>query len=102
MGFYDKHILPSVVHFTCGQKPAMKQRAKVVPLAEGRVVEIGIGSGLNIPYYDTRKVTHLWGVDPSREMWAIAERCAALPDVDTRSESDILGYNSRGLFTNGD
>lgn len=36
------------------------------------------------------------------EMWAIAERCAALPDVDTRSESDILGYNSRGLFTNGD
>lgn len=76
MGFYDKRILPKVVHFTCGQKPAMKQRAKVVPLAAGRVLEIGIGSGLNIPFYDPSKVTHLWGVDPSREMWAIAERSA--------------------------
>lgn len=82
MGFYDKRILPKVVHFTCGQKPAMKQRAKVVPLAAGRVVEIGIGSGLNIPYYDTRKVTHLWGVDPSREMWAIAERNAKERHID--------------------
>ncbi|NNK32462.1 MAG: SAM-dependent methyltransferase, partial [Xanthomonadales bacterium] len=43
----------------------MKQREKVVPLAEGRVLEIGIGSGLNIPYYDPDRVTHLWGLDPS-------------------------------------
>jgi len=76
MGFYDYYVLPRLVHFTCGQKPAMKQREKVVPLATGKVLEIGIGSGLNIPYYDPAKVTHLWGVDPSREMWAIAERNA--------------------------
>jgi len=36
------------------------------------------------------------------EMATIAERCAALPDVDTRSESEILGYNQQGLLTNGD
>jgi len=77
MGFYDKYLLPRLVHFTCGQKPAMKQRQKVVPLAAGRVLEIGIGSGLNIPLYDTRKVVHLWGLDPSREMWSIAEKNAA-------------------------
>ena len=76
MGFYDKYLLPKVVHFTCGTSPAMKQRAKVVPLATGRVLEIGIGSGLNVPFYDTRKVTHLWGLDPSKEMWAIAEKNA--------------------------
>jgi len=76
MGFYDTYLLPRVVHFTCGLKPAMKQRQKVVPLAQGRVLEIGIGSGLNIPFYDPAKVNHLWGLDPSREMWAIAGKNA--------------------------
>jgi ubiquinone/menaquinone biosynthesis C-methylase UbiE len=62
----------------------MRQREKVVPLARGRVLEIGIGSGLNLPYYDARKVSKLWGLDPSPEMTRIAERSArAVPfDVD--------------------
>lgn len=77
MGFYDRHLLPRVVHFTCGLKPAMKQRQKVVPLAAGRVLEIGIGSGLNIPFYDAARVQHLWGLDPSADMWAIAQKNAA-------------------------
>ena len=76
MGFYDKHLLPKVVHFACGQNPPMKQREKIIPLAEGLVLEIGIGSGLNIPYYDSSRVDHLWGIDPSREMWAIAKKNA--------------------------
>lgn len=76
MGLYSKYVLPQVVHFTCGQKPTMKQREKIIPLAEGRVLEIGIGSGLNIPYYDAGRVSHLWGLDPSPEMWAIAKRHA--------------------------
>ena len=74
MGIYDKYLLPKVVHFTCGLKPTMRQREKVVPLAEGRVLEIGIGSGLNLPFYDSSKVEHVWGLDPSREMWAIAKK----------------------------
>jgi ubiquinone/menaquinone biosynthesis C-methylase UbiE len=82
MGFYDKFLLPRIVHFTCGLKPAMKQREKVVPLAEGRVLEIGIGSGLNIPFYDAGRVEHLWGVDPSAEMWAIAGRNAMDHHID--------------------
>lgn len=76
MGLYSKYVLPHVVHFTCGQKPAMKQREKIIPLATGRVLEIGIGSGLNIPYYDAQQVNRLWGLDPSPEMWAIAKRNA--------------------------
>ena len=76
MGFYDKYLLPKLVHFACGQKPTMKQREKVIPLAEGLVLEIGIGSGLNIPFYDPEKVDHLWGIDPSREMWVIAKKNA--------------------------
>jgi len=82
MGFYDKHLLPRVVHFTCGLKPAMKQRQKVVPLADGKVLEIGIGSGLNIPFYDARRVEHLWGLDPSADMWAIAQKNAEAHHLD--------------------
>ena len=77
MGFYDKYLLPRLVHLTCGLNPSMKQREKVVPLAVGDVLEIGIGSGLNIPYYDSDRVRHLWGLDPSPEMWSIARRNAA-------------------------
>ncbi len=51
----------------------MRQREKVVPQASGRVLEIGSGSGLNLPYYDAGKVEHLFALDPSPEAWAIAE-----------------------------
>jgi ubiquinone/menaquinone biosynthesis C-methylase UbiE len=76
MRLYEKYLLPRLVHLTCGQKPTMRQREKVVPLATGRVLEIGIGSGLNIPFYNTQNVEHLWGLDPSAEMWEIARKNA--------------------------
>lgn len=58
----------------------MRQREKIVPKAAGRVLEIGIGSGLNLPYYDANRVSRLWGLDPSRELWALArKRVATLP-----------------------
>ncbi len=82
MDIYAKYFLPKIVHFTCGLKPTMRQREKVVPLASGRVLEIGIGSGLNLPFYDSSKVEHLWGLDPSREMWAIAEKRMKSVDLD--------------------
>ena len=76
MGWYSKYILPQVVHFTCGLKPNMRQREKVVPRARGRVLEVGIGSGLNFPFYDATKVTKVWGLEPSPEMTRMAERSA--------------------------
>jgi ubiquinone/menaquinone biosynthesis C-methylase UbiE len=51
----------------------MKQRAKVVPLAEGRVLELGIGMGLNLALYDAAKVESVTGVDPAAELRAVAE-----------------------------
>jgi len=76
MDFYDRYLLPKLVHMACSQKPSRRQREKVVPLAAGRVLEIGIGTGLNIPFYDPEQVTHLWGLDPSAEMWSIAQKNA--------------------------
>jgi len=55
----------------------MRQRKKVVPRAHGRVLEVGIGSGLNLPYYDAAKVSKVWGLDPAPEMTRMAERAAA-------------------------
>ncbi len=74
MGFYDRHILPKVLNWSCGTKPVRRQRQKVVPLAEGRVLEIGIGSGLNLPYYDPTKVERVIGLDPAEEMLTYARR----------------------------
>ena len=74
MRFYDRFILPKLLHFACGLKPVRRQREKVVPHARGRVLEIGIGSGLNLPFYDSTKVTRLWGLEPSLEMRRVAER----------------------------
>jgi len=68
LGFYDNHILPHIINVACGGKPVSKQRQKIVPQAEGRVLEIGMGSGLNIPFYDTDKVELVWGLEPSEGM----------------------------------
>lgn len=69
MGLYDKYILPRVVNCVCGMKPTRKQREKVVPLAKGNVLEIGIGSGLNLPFYNAANISHITGIDPSPENW---------------------------------
>ena len=69
MGLYSKYILPKVIDKTCKLKPNMKQRQKIVPVAYGNVLEIGIGSGLNMPFYNRDSVTQIIGIDPSEEIW---------------------------------
>lgn len=82
MGLYDKYVLPRFINCACGAKPIMRQRAKVVPEATGTVLEIGIGTGLNLPYYESDKVQRLIGLDPSEESWALAAERAAHLDFD--------------------
>ncbi|MDG1486140.1 MAG: class I SAM-dependent methyltransferase [Porticoccaceae bacterium] len=77
MGFYDKYILPHFLNCACGSKPILYQREKVVPMAEGLVLEVGIGSGLNIPFYDSSKVDKILGLDPSEELNRMALKVAA-------------------------
>jgi len=69
MGFYAKHILPLCLDKACGIGPISKQRQKVVPHAEGVVLEIGIGSGQNLPFYNPDKVSKIIGVDPDDHIW---------------------------------
>jgi ubiquinone/menaquinone biosynthesis C-methylase UbiE len=80
MGFYSHFILPRVLDAAMSTKPVRYQRRKVVPRAEGRVLEVGFGAGHNLPYYDASKVSHVWALEPAREMRArAAERVAASP-----------------------
>ena len=68
MSFYEDHILPHCINLACGFGPISKQRSRVVPKATGRVLEVGMGSGLNIPFYDPDKIEFVWGLEPSRGM----------------------------------
>jgi ubiquinone/menaquinone biosynthesis C-methylase UbiE len=76
MGIYERFLLPKLLDFAMRQKPIMMQRRKVVPEASGRVLEIGIGSGLNLAFYERGRVTKLWGLDPSEELRRIARERA--------------------------
>ncbi len=75
--FYEKYILPKLTHWICSQNDITRQRKKVVPMAKGRVLEIGIGSGLNLPFYIPQNVTCLWGVEPSDQLRKITKNKAA-------------------------
>ena len=68
-GFYARHILPRCLDKVCAIGPIEKQRAKIVPFATGDVLEIGIGSGLNLPHYDPSQISSVTGVDPDVHIW---------------------------------
>src|ERR1700686_3200945 len=74
MGLYDRFVVPWLLNCACSAKPIRYQRAKVVPDARGRVLELGMGSGLNLPYYDPAKVQNLSSVEPSEPLRRRAAR----------------------------
>lgn len=70
---YERFVVPRLIDCACGQREISQRRAAVVPLAQGRVLELGIGSGLNLPFYDRERVTALVAVEPSPELRRMAE-----------------------------
>jgi SAM-dependent methyltransferase len=68
MSWYGRWILPRVLEAACSTKMVGEQRAKIVGLARGVVLEPGIGGGLNLPFYEPTQISKLIGVDPSVEL----------------------------------
>ncbi len=93
MGLYARHVLPRLLEWAMNDRPIMRQRAKVVPLAHGRVLEVGVGSGLNLGFYDKSKVEKVIGLDPSMELNVLARRRAAAAGLDV----DWLGLSSEQI-----
>ncbi|WP_016990384.1 class I SAM-dependent methyltransferase [Flavobacterium sp. ACAM 123] len=91
MGIYAKYILPSLINIACGLSPFVEQRKKIIPLATGNVLEIGIGTGLNLPLYNHKKVIRLTAIDPSLATW---KKCT----VDTKK----LGFNFKFIIASAE
>jgi len=80
MSFYEHWILPPILDLIMRQEHLTKYRRAVVAGAHGRVLEIGVGSGLNFPLYG-KQVELVYGIDPSPRLLAIARRRAAASGV---------------------
>ena len=78
MGIYGKYVLPRLIDLAMKNKESARLRAALIPRARGEVLEIGIGSGLNLPFYSA-EVERVVGVDPSLELQRMASKRAAGP-----------------------
>ncbi|MBV6486657.1 MAG: Ubiquinone/menaquinone biosynthesis C-methyltransferase UbiE [Pseudorhodoplanes sp.] len=101
MGLYQDHVLPLLIHLSMRQRNLAAYRARVVPAAQGRVLEIGIGSGLNLPYYGTA-VEQIIGLDPSPKLLAMAREAArqtAIPLELIENSAETIPLYNRSIDT---
>lgn len=93
MDIYNRYVLPRLTHWVCSGKNMSNQRVKIIPQALGRVLEIGIGSGLNLPFYNPEKIDFIWGLDPSKQLREIAEKKA----VDLPFNVEFIGLSGEEI-----
>jgi len=101
MGLYRDHVLPFLIHRSMRQRNLTAYRARVVPAAQGRVLEIGIGSGLNLAYYGTA-VEQIIGLDPSPKLLAMAREAArqtAIPLELIENSAEAIPLYNRSIDT---
>ena len=90
-GLWDQYVVPPLISCACSSKPIMKQREKIVPEADGVVLEIGCGSGTNFGLYDASKVTHLHAIEPAEGMVKRARQTWAETDSKTPCDIHLCG-----------
>lgn len=90
-GLWDRYVVPPLISCACATKPIMKQREKIVPKAEGVVLEVGCGSGTNFHLYDETKVKHLHAIEPAEGMVSRARKTWAEGRRDTPCDIHTCG-----------
>jgi len=101
VNIYRKYVLPRLIALAMQNKAVTAERSKLVPRAAGRVLEVGIGSGLNLPFY-SRRLEGLCGVDPSIELWRLARRraeSAPFPVEFVKGSAEHLPMDGRSFDT---
>lgn len=101
MGFYQYRILPHLIHLTMRRGDLVAYRQRVIPAAEGRVLEIGVGSGLNLPLY-TDKAERVIGLDPSPQLLEMARAVrdrAARPVELLEGSAEAIPLEDRSIDT---
>ncbi|MDQ7020200.1 MAG: class I SAM-dependent methyltransferase [Robiginitomaculum sp.] len=93
MSFYNRHIMPRLVNLACSSGQMKKIRAKTVPLAEGRVLEIGFGSGHNLPFLNPEKIEHYWALEPDEQIRKLAQKRMQ----DTSLSPEFLGLEAEAI-----
>ncbi len=93
MSFYNRHIMPRLVNLACASGQMKKIRAKTVPLAQGRVLEIGFGSGHNLPFLDASKIEHYWALEPDEQIRKLASKRLQ----DTPLKPEFLGLEAESI-----
>ena len=84
MGIYNQYLLPKLLDCCCSIAEIEKYRKKWIPYASGNILEVGIGSGLNLPFYKNAKLNKLWGIDPSEELISMASKVAVKEQLDVQ------------------
>ncbi len=79
---YDRYVLPRLINIACGSSTIVAQRQIVVPRVSGTVLEVGIGPGLNLPFYDRDRVKKVIGIDPATGVLKLGEKHFAGSDLD--------------------
>src|SRR6266702_2608161 len=74
MPFYRDHIYPHLVSILGDPGPIREVRQRIVPLAQGKVLEIGVGSGVNFVHYDPARVSKIYALEPNPGMIRMAEQ----------------------------
>jgi ubiquinone/menaquinone biosynthesis C-methylase UbiE len=101
MSFYQRHVLPHLLHFAMRQKYLLPFRQRVIGAAEGRVLEIGIGSGLNLPLYGPN-VRAVIGLEPSPELLRMARERdaeAAVPIEFLEASAEVVPLDDANIDT---
>ncbi len=101
MSFYQQHVVPCLVHLAMRQKQHEPYRQRVVGAAEGRVLEIGVGSGLNFPFYGAT-VTSVIGLEPSSALLRMArprESSAKVPITLLDASAEAIPLDSDSIDT---
>jgi len=82
MAFYRDHVYPEVVRVLGNPPPIQKIRERIIPLAHGTVLEIGVGPGVNFPHYDRTKVDKIFALEPNPGMVRRAEKLGRQTKLD--------------------